>query len=69
MNVFKRMELSTRVLAVGLLPVVCFGCLLAWLQLRIDTWIYEAKREKTMHLVQSAWGVLEFYGSEPGRAP
>lgn len=61
---FKNLKLSTRILVVGVLPVACFACLLTWLQLRTSAWIYDAKREKTMHLVQSAWGILDFYGSQ-----
>ena len=61
---FKNLKLSTRILAVGLLPVVCFACLLIWIEMRIDNWVYGAKREQTTHLVQTAWGVLDFYGSQ-----
>lgn len=61
---FKNLKLSVRISLVGLLPVVCFAGLLTWVHLRTNTWFYDAKREKTTHVVQAAWGVLDFYGSE-----
>ena len=65
-DLLKNLRLSTRIFVVGLVPLVCVACLLTWLQVRVNTWIFETKREKTMHLVQSAWGVLNFYGSQAG---
>ena len=59
----QRVKLSTRIILVGLLPVVGLSGLLTWLQFRVTSWAYEAQREKTRNLVQSAWGVLDYYGS------
>ena len=60
----ENLKLSTRILLVGLVPLLCVVFVLTWVQLRMNHWVYEAKSEKTMHLVQSAWGVLDFYGSQ-----
>jgi len=49
---------------VGVLPLIGILGLLTWLRFRVNAWVYETKREKIMNLVQSAWGVLDFYGSQ-----
>ena len=61
---FKTLKLSTRILLVGVFPVVCFSALLAWTQTKVGSWIYDAQQIKTQHLVQSAWTVLDFYGAQ-----
>ena len=60
----RKLKLTTRILLVGLLPIVCFAGLLTWVQLKVDNWIYNAQREKTKQLVQAAWGVMDYYGSQ-----
>lgn len=62
--VFRRLKLSTRIIAVGMLPVVCFAVLILWLYHRVDGWIYKAKCESVQQLVESASSVLEYYQSE-----
>jgi hypothetical protein len=61
---FRTLKLSTRVLLVGFLPVVCFSGLLIWAQSRVADWVYEAKTEQTKHLVETAWTLLDFYGAQ-----
>lgn len=60
----KTMKLSTRILALGLLTTVCFAGVLVWIQTRVSTWLYDTQRDKEQNLVESAWSVLDFYGSE-----
>lgn len=67
----KGMKLSTRILAVGLLTTLCFAGLLAWVQSQVSGWLYDTQREKEKNIVEAAWGVLDYYGSEAaaGRLP
>lgn len=58
-----RLKLSTRILLVGLLTIVCFAGLLAWLNFRVRTQMFETKRERTKQLVEAALGIVEHYGS------
>jgi methyl-accepting chemotaxis protein len=58
------LKLSTRILSVGLFPVLCFSGVLIWTQSKIAEWTYQAQTVKTQHLVETAWGVLDFYGTQ-----
>jgi methyl-accepting chemotaxis protein len=58
------LKLSTRIVAVALLPVACFVAVLVWLDTRVDDWINNAKRDEITHLVQSASSVLNDYASQ-----
>jgi len=55
------MKLSTKILLTDVLIVALFSALLGWWYPRIRTSAYNAKYEKTQHLVQSAWTVIDHY--------
>ncbi|HYL74097.1 MAG TPA: methyl-accepting chemotaxis protein [Bryobacteraceae bacterium] len=59
-----KLKLTGRILLLGALITASNVVLLKWLDGRIRTSIYQAQAEKTKNLVQSAWGVLNFYGAE-----
>ncbi len=57
----KNMKLSTRILMGSIIPVIAFVCLLAYIYPSYKEMGYEGKRQKTMHLVESASGIMEYY--------
>jgi len=58
---WKKFKLSTRILALGVVITLCFILFLAWLYPRIRTDIYAGKYEKTRHVVESAWHVINHH--------
>ncbi len=60
---FKNMRLSSKIVFGGIVPIIAFVGLLAWIYPNIKKMGYEGKREKTQHLAESAIGVLEYYDS------
>lgn len=59
-----RLSLSTRIVTVIFIPLLCFSLMLGWLQPRITNRIEGARRQETTHLVQTAWGIVDFYGAQ-----
>jgi methyl-accepting chemotaxis protein len=57
-------KLSTKVILGGLATTLCFAGALFWTYSRLRAFAYDAKEEKTRHVVQTAWGVLDFYGKQ-----
>jgi methyl-accepting chemotaxis protein len=57
-------KLSTKILGACILIVVLFAAALLWLYQRTKDSAYEAKFEKTRHLVQVAWSVADHYGKQ-----
>ncbi len=55
---WKKLKLSTRILALGVAITLCFILLFAWLYPKIRTNMYAAKYLKTRHLVESAWSII-----------
>ena len=58
---FANMRLSSKIVFGGIIPIIAFVGLLAWIYPNIKRMGYEGKREKTQHLAESAIGVLEYY--------
>jgi methyl-accepting chemotaxis protein len=48
----------------GVMIVICFSLVFAWITPRIKGNLYEAKYEKTKHVVESVWGILDYYGKQ-----
>ncbi|HLJ51017.1 MAG TPA: methyl-accepting chemotaxis protein [Bryobacteraceae bacterium] len=61
---FARVKLSTRIVLVGLLPILCFSGLFIGVFFKVANWVYDAQEVKTKHLVQAAWTLVDFYGSQ-----
>src|ERR1035437_6437130 len=59
-----KLKLSGRILFLGVLIIACNAGLLKWLHGKIRTSTYQAQAAKTKSLVQSAFGILDFYGRE-----
>ena len=57
-------KLSTRILTPGVVIILCFAAAFAWILNKVATDMYEAKNVKTQHLVESAWGVVDFYAKQ-----
>ncbi len=60
----KGMKLSTRILLLGISIIVCFSLTFAWVIPKVKNSMYEAKYTKTKHVVESAWGVLDYYAKQ-----
>jgi len=60
----QRLKLSTRIMFMGVMIVVCFSLVFAWITPRVKGNLYDAKYEKTKHVVESVWGILDYYGKQ-----
>ena len=60
----KKFKLSTRILALGLVIIVCFSLVFAWLYPRLKKSMYAARYLKTRHVVESAWSVLDHFARQ-----
>jgi methyl-accepting chemotaxis protein len=60
----KKFKLSTRILLLGIVIIVCFALVFAWIIPKIQKTMYEAKVTKTKHVVESAWGVLDYFAKQ-----
>ncbi len=58
---FNKFKLSTRIMSLGVILVVAFVLVLAWVYPQFKSKMYDAKYVKTQHLVESAWCVLDYY--------
>ena len=60
----KRFKLSTRIFLLGIVIIVAFTSIFFWLYPRFKQNLYDEKFQKTRHLVEAAWGVLDYYGKQ-----
>jgi methyl-accepting chemotaxis protein len=60
----QRLKLSTRILFLGVIIVLGFSLVFLWLYPKIKGNMYDAKYLKTRHLVEAAWGVLDYYATQ-----
>ena len=60
----QRFKLSTRIMFMGVMIVICFSLVFAWITPRIKSNMYDAKYEKTKHVVESVWGILDYYAKQ-----
>ncbi len=59
-----RLKLSTRILLVGLTVTVCFALVFAYIYPKTRQGMIDGKYMKTRHVVETAWGVLDYYGKQ-----
>ncbi|MBI5584290.1 MAG: cache domain-containing protein, partial [Deltaproteobacteria bacterium] len=59
-----RFKLSTRIFLLGVLIIVAFSLVIAWMYPQFKQKMFEAKYLKTRHVVETAWGVLDFYAKQ-----
>jgi methyl-accepting chemotaxis protein len=62
----KHMSLSTRMAFIGIVPTICFACALFWIHSTIRAAHYQNRTEQTRQLVQGAWSVVDYYGTQAG---
>lgn len=59
-----RLKLSTRILLVGLTVTVCFALVFAYIYPKTRQGMIDGKYTKTRHVVETAWGVLDYYAKQ-----
>lgn len=59
-----KLKLSSKILLLGITIICCFSLVFIWLVPKVRTNMYEAKYQKTKHIVESAWGVLDHYAKQ-----
>ncbi len=60
----KRFNLSTRIFLLGIVIIVAFTSIFFWLYPRFKQKLYDEKFQNTRHLVEAAWGILDYYGKQ-----
>ena len=59
-----KFKLSTRILLLGILIIVCFALTFAWMIPKVRKNLYESKYLKTRHVVEASWGILDYYAQQ-----
>jgi methyl-accepting chemotaxis protein len=57
----RKFKLSTRIMFMGIIIIVCYSLIFAWILPKIRKNLYDAKYIKTQHVVETSWGVLDYY--------
>ena len=60
----RKFKLSTRIMLMGIIIIFCYSLIFAWILPKIKKNLYDAKYTKTKHLVEAAWGVLDYYSKQ-----
>jgi methyl-accepting chemotaxis protein len=60
----QKFRLSTRILLLGIGIIVSFALTFTWIIPKVKNNMYEAKFNQTKHVVEAAWGVLNYYGKQ-----
>ncbi len=59
-----RFKLSTRILLLGIILVACFSAVFAGLFPKVKQIMLDAKYLKTRHVVETAWGILDYHAKQ-----
>jgi methyl-accepting chemotaxis protein len=59
-----RFKLSTRIFLLGILIIVSFSLVIAWTYPQFKQKMFDGKYLKTRHVVETAWGVMDFYAKQ-----
>ena len=59
-----KFRLSTRILFLGIIIIVCFTMVFTWIYPKVKANMYDAKYLKTRHLVEASWGILDYYAKQ-----
>jgi len=59
-----RFRLSTRIVLLGVVIILSFSAVLAWLYPKIKGQMYDAKHLKTRHVVEAAWSILDYHNKQ-----
>ena len=57
----RNMKLSSRILLLGVAIILSAAVVFGWFVMKVRTDMYEARYTKTKHVVEAAWGVVEYY--------
>ena len=57
----KRLHLLTKIVLLGVFIIVLFMSVLLWMQPKFKGMMFNEKQLKTRHLVETAWGILDYY--------
>jgi methyl-accepting chemotaxis protein len=60
----KRFNLSTRIFLLGIVIIVAFAAVFAWLYPQFKQKLYDGKFLKTRHVVEASWGVLDYFAKQ-----
>ena len=60
----RRFKLSLKVMSLGIVMVLGFSATFAWILPKVKGTLYNGKYIKTKHLVEAAWGVLDYYSKQ-----
>jgi methyl-accepting chemotaxis protein len=63
-NMLHKFRLSTRIMLMGIIIIFCYSIIFAWILPKIKKNLYDAKYIKTKHVVEAAWGVLDYYSKQ-----
>jgi len=63
----KNLKLSTKIVLLGLTITVLFVALLVWVYPRFQAQMYKEKEMKTKAVVESAYGVIDFYSKQAAK--
>lgn len=59
-----KFKLSTKILLSGIIIICCFSLVFTWLIPKVRSNLYAAKYQKTKHIVESAWCILDHYAQQ-----
>ncbi len=60
----RKMRLSTRIMLLGALIVICFSLVFAWMIPKVRKNMYDSKYMETKHVVETAWGIIDYYAKQ-----
>jgi methyl-accepting chemotaxis protein len=61
---FNRFKLSTRIFLLGILIITAFSLVIAWMYPQFKQKMFDGKYLKTRHVVETAWGMMDFYAKQ-----
>ena len=64
---FNKFKLATRILMLGVVIVIAFSAVFAWLYPKVKSSMYDAKYLKTRHLVETAYSVVAHHAASVDR--
>jgi len=59
-----KFRLSTRIMLLGIMIIVCFSLVFTWILPKLRKNFYDAKSTKTRNVVETAWGILDYYSKQ-----
>ncbi len=60
----RKLGLSSRIALGGCAVILCFVAVLIWTRAQVRSFAYRDKEEKIRQVVETAWGVLDYYGKQ-----